>query len=31
MFNIIKKVFGTKHDRDIKAFNSIIDLSLIHI
>jgi len=25
MFNIIKKVFGTKHDRDIKAFNSIID------
>jgi len=25
MFNIIKKVFGTKHDRDVKAFNSIID------
>jgi len=25
MFNIIKKVFGTKHDRDIKAFNSIVD------
>lgn len=25
MFNIIKKVFGTKHDRDIKAFSSIVE------
>ncbi len=25
MFNIIKKVFGTKHDRDVKAFSSVIE------
>lgn len=25
MFNIIKKVFGTKHDRDVKAFSGVIE------
>ncbi len=25
MFNFIKKVFGTKHDRDVKAFSSVIE------